>query len=73
MHNTHLPPNRLVADSLIRLWRREDEAGVDDGALVLRLMGIIHPVLEQMEGHAEGFEAELFSETELPETEEVFV
>ena len=39
----------------------------------MRVVGAVHPILKQVERHAEGLQAEFVCEAELFEAEEVFV
>jgi len=55
-------------------WRRwEDHAACGNWPLVLRLVTTVKTVLEEMQGHAETFQAKLVCQTELTEAEEVLV
>ena len=63
----------LNGNGIVGRRRREDQSRSGDGALMLRLVGAVHAVLKQVEGHAESFQPQFFGQPEFAEAEEVFV
>jgi hypothetical protein len=64
---------RVGCDGFERCRRWEDKAGRRCGALVLRLVGAMHAVLQKVERDAEGFEPVFFCQAQFAEAEEVLV